>query len=456
MAGLNDVLNSARSALIAQQFALATTSNNVANASTPGYSRQRVDFQPAPSTPTNAGLLGTGVVASQIGRVRERFLDQQVWGSSDTSGKASTEQTILSQVEAAVNEPSDAGLSETLNGLFNALQGLSSQPEEQAARDNVVEQGQLVAQSFRNISANITQLRGDLVNDVQSKISNINELTGEISDLDVQIANASSQGMDPSSLEDRRDSKIDSLASLVKVNVVDNADGSSTVSIGGTIVASKTGAVTLTASATGGQIQVFADHSTQPTSVTSGELGADIECYNTTLPGYLTKLDATANALISRMNALHASGFGIDNPPTTGLAFFTGSSATDIAVNPVLVADSNKVAASADGSTGDNAVALQMANVQNEANMNGGTTTISQYYNTLVSSIGTAINAAQNTSTNQQLVLTQLQNQRTSVSGVSIDEEMTNLIQFQQAYDAASKVVSVVDQLFQSVIQMVQ
>ncbi len=456
MAGLNDILGSARSALIAQQLAMETTSNNVANASTPGYSRQRVDLQESPSIRTNYGLLGTGVLANHIGRVRERFIDQQVWGAGDTSGKASTEQTILSNVEAAVNEPSDAGLSETMSAFFNAFQGLSAQPDESAARDNVVQQGQLLAQSFHNIQANISQLRGDLVNDVKSKLGNINQITSDISDLNVTIANASAEGMDPSALEDQRDLKIDTLSSLVKVNVSDSPDGSVMISIGGTVVASKAGAVALSASISAGQIQIFANDSKQPTAVTSGELGGDLECYNTTLPDYLTKLDATAKALIDQTNTVHAAGYGIDNPPSTGINFFTGSSATDINVNSVVVNDTNKIAASGDGSTGDNKVALAMADLQNKPVLDGGTTSIPQYYNTLVSTIGTAINTAQNTSDNQQLVLTQLQNQRSSVSGVSIDEEMTNLIKFQQAYAAASKIVSVVDQMFQSVIQMVQ
>jgi flagellar hook-associated protein 1 len=456
MAGLNDVLNSARSALIAQQLALEVTSNNVANASTPGYSRQRVDFEENPSVPTNHGLLGTGVAANHIGRMRDRMIDQQIWGASDTNGKATAQQTILSQVEAAVNEPSDNGLSETLSSFFSAFQGLSAQPEQSAARDNVVQQTQLLVQSFHGIQANMTQTRSDIANDIQSKLVNINQLTSDISDLDVKIANATTQGMDPSSLEDQRDLKIDTLSSLVKVNVSDAADGSVMVSVGGTVVASKSGAVALTSAINGNQIQIFAGDSTQPTQVTSGELGGDLESYNTTLPDYMSKLDAAANALITQTNTLHAAGFGIDTPPTTGVNFFTGTSASDININPVVVNDPSKIAASGDGSTGDNQVALAIADLQNKSVMNGGTTTIPQFYNSLVSTIGSAIDASQNTSSNQQLVVNQLQNQRSSVSGVSIDEEMTNLTQYQRAYQAASEVVTVVNELFQSVIQMVQ
>ncbi len=456
MAGLNDVLNSARSALIAQQVAMEVTSNNVANANTVGYSRERVDFEQSPAVPINHGLLGTGVSASHIGRARDRMIDQQLWGASDSNGKATTDQTILSQVEAAVNEPSDSGLSETMSSFFSAFQSLSAQPEESAARNNVVQQGQLLAQSFHNIQSGIAQTQNNIVSDVQSQLQTINQLTSDISDLNVKIANATTQGVEASSLEDQRDLKIDTLSGLVKVNVSDAADGSVMVSVGGTVVASKAGAVALTSVIKGNKMQIFSGASTQPTQITSGQLGGDLENYNTTIPGYMSKLDATANALITQINTLHAAGFGIGTPPSTGVNFFTGTSATDINVNAAVVNDPNKVAASSDGSTGDNQAAVAMANLQNQSVMNGGAATIPQYYNSFVSSIGSAVDAANNTSANQQLVINQLQSQRSSFSGVSIDEEMTNLTQYQHAYQAASEVVTVVNEMMQSLITMVQ
>jgi len=456
MAGLNDILNSARSSLIAQQVAMEVTSNNVANANTAGYSRERVDFEESPAAPVNNGLLGTGVSASHIGRARDRMIDQQLWGASDSNGKATTDQAILSQIESAVNEPSDSGLSETMNSFFSAFQSLSAQPEESAARNNVVQQGQLLAQSFHNIQSSIAQTQSNIVSDVQTQLQNINQLTSDISDLNVKIANATTQGVEASSLEDQRDLKIDTLSGLVKVNVADAADGSVLVSVGGTVVASKAGAVALTSTIKGNQIQIFAGASTQPTQITSGQLGGDLESYNTAIPGYMSKLDAAANALITQINTLHAAGFGIDKPPSTGVNFFTGTSASDINVNAAVVNDPNMVAASSDGSTGNNQTALAMANLQNQSVMNGGTATIPQFYNSFVSSIGSAVDAAQNTSDNQQLVINQLQSQRSSFSGVSIDEEMTNLTQYQQAYQASSEVVTMVNEMMQSLITMVQ
>lgn len=456
MAGLSDVLEVAKRALIAQRLGLDITSNNIANASTPSFSRQRVDFAETPAVRTKYGLIGTGVTASHIGRVRERFIDQQVRAASDTFGYATTQQRILSQVEAAVNEPSDNGIATAMSRFFNAFQDLSVHPEESALRNSVLQQGTILAQGFHRLNANIKQLRGDLANDVEGKLRDINQLTKDISELDIKITNAMAEGLDPSALKDQRDIKIDALAKLVKVNVSEDTNGSVMVSVGGTVIASRAGAVTLNSAIVGNRIKIYAGNSTQETPMLSGELGGVLEAYNTTLPDYLTKLDQAAKALIDRVNALHVAGFGLDKPPSTGNNFFTGTSAENIDIDPAVANNTNNIAASLDGKPGNNEIALAIANVRNEALLNGNTTSIPQLYNTFVSTVGTAITATDNTMRNQELILTQLENQRTAVSGVSIDEEMTNLIKYQRSFDAAAKVVAAVDDLFRTIIQMVR
>lgn len=456
MAGISDVLEVAKRALIAQRLGLDITSNNIANASTPGFSRQRVDFAETPAVRTKYGLIGTGVTASHIGRVRERFIDQQVRAASDTFGYATTQQRILSQVEAAVNEPSDNGIASAISRFFNAFQDLSVHPEESSARNSVLQQGTLLAQGFHRLNTNMKQLRGDLANDVESKLRDINQLAKDISELDTKITNAMAEGLDPSALKDQRDINIDALAKLVKVNVSEDTSGSVMLSVGGTVIASRAGAVTLSSAIVGNQIKIYAGNSTQETTILSGELGGVLEAYNTALPDFLSKLDQAAKALIDSVNALHVAGFSLENPPSTGNNFFTGTSAENIGIDPAVANDTDKIAASLDGKPGNNEMALAIANVRNEALLNGNTTSIPQFYNTFVSTVGTAINATDNTMRNQELILTQLENQRTAVSGVSIDEEMTNLIKYQRSFDAAAKVVVAVNDLFTTLLQMVQ
>jgi flagellar hook-associated protein 1 FlgK len=226
------------------------------------------------------------------------------------------------------------------------------------------------------------------------------------------------------------------------------------ISVGGTTIASRGGSVRLRLDVTGGSAQILADVSGNKVNVTYGELGANLDLYNVEIPSYLTQLDDLASAIITRVNTLHSAGYTLEDPPTTGVDFFTGTGAADIDINNAIQSDVNMIAASADGSTGNNEIAIAIANVINDKILKGNAISPAQFYASLVSSLGTSINASQNMNTSQQLIAAQLDNQKSAVSGVSIDEEATNLIKFQRAYQAAARVVSVVDEMYQTIIGM--
>ncbi len=455
MPGLSMILETARRALLSQQIGINVTSHNIANASTAGYSRQRVNFSPTPALWERYGYLGTGVQAESVGRLRDSFLDGQIRSTNGAMNSAVTQQSILSQVEASFNEPSDAGLSAMMTQFFNSWQTLATHPEDSSARNGVVQQGVLLAQGFQRLHNELDQTHLAINDDVSVKIDSINQLTSQISDLNKRIINAAASGGEPSDLEDERDRKLDDLSKLANITFSKDSSGSITVSIGGMTVASRAGSVDIAAREAGGQLQIVTAKDNLQLNVTGGELGGDLKLYNTTLPGYLSKLDELANALINRVNALHSAGYGLGTPPSTGVNFFAGSSAADMSVDPAIQADATLIAASQDGTPGDNSVALAIANVPNDKVLNGNTLTVSQFYNGLASSVGSDINAVQSTADAQQLVLSQLENQRTSVSGVSLDEEMTSLIQYQRAYDAAARLVNTANEMFQTVLDMV-
>lgn len=440
---------------MAQQVGIGVTSNNIANASTPGYSRQRVDLVATEPSRETAGLLGTGVMAKHVGRIRERFIDQQVRLAHHSLAQASTQQRILGQIEAMLNEPSDAGLSAAINRFLNAFQNLAIHPEETATRNDVLQQGVLLTHSFRRLSSGLKQLRSDLVDDINAQLARVNSLTKEISDLDVQITNAKAVGLDASNAKDQRDSKLEELSKLANISVSEDSRGSVMVSLGGTMLASRAGSVALKALRVGDEIRIVSDQSNNPIAVSSGQLGGVLRLYNTTIPSYLAKLDQIAAALIQRVNTLHAAGFGIGNPPPTGNNFFSGADAESIGIDPIIQSGVNNIAASEDGMPGNNRVALAIAAVGNEPLLNGNTVTVLQSYNSLVSEVGSLLNAADTTQSLQELVLAQLENQRSAVSGVSLDEEMTNLIKFQRSFDAAARVVNAVNELFETILKMV-
>ncbi len=449
------ILETARRALMSQQVGMSVTSHNISNASTIGYSRQRVELAATTPLKESYGLLGTGVMAQSIGRLRDRFLDTQVRSSNQTNGDASAQYQILSQVETSFNEPSASGLSSAMAGFFNAFQDLSVHPEDSSSRNAVLQKGASMADMFHRLSAEINQLRGALADDITTKVNTINTLTGEISALDVQITNAMATGADPSDAKDQRDLKLEELSKLVNITVSEDARGSIVVSAGGTSIASRAGSTPLKATVVGNTIQIVTDPAGSAVDVTAGELGGTLKTYNTSLPDYLQQLDQLAGAIIARVNRLHAGGSGLGTPPPTGINFFTGTGAADMAVSTVVSSNINNIAASGDGTPGDNTVALALAGVLNEKLLNGNSVSPAQFYNGLVSQIGSAVASADNTASSQELILSQLENQRSSVSGVSLDEEMTNMIKFQRSYDAAAKLVTTANDMFQTILNMV-
>ena len=227
------------------------------------------------------------------------------------------------------------------------------------------------------------------------------------------------------------------------------------VSIDGAVVASGAGSAPLQATASGTGMTITLAGSGRQIAVRGGELGGVLGMYNTTIPRYLDQLDQIAGALITRVNTLHASGFGLGNPPSTGTNLFTGTNAATIDINGAVQTNVNLLAASADGTVGNNAIALALANVGNEQIMSGNTLSINQFYGGMVSSVGMAVNSAQHAEDSASSLLDAFNQQQSSVSGVSLDEEMVNMIKFQHAFDAAAKLVTTTDELFQTVLNMV-
>jgi flagellar hook-associated protein 1 len=454
MSGLSQILEIARRSLMAQTSALDTVSHNISNANTTGYSRQRVDLVATDALRERYGYIGTGVTVQKITRLRDSFLDQQIRLTNSALGDASVREQLLSQVEASFNEPSDAGLNAMMSQFFTSFEDLSTSPESSASRNAVLQNGLLLTQSFQRLHTTLTGLRSDLIQDMDTKITKINQLTEEISNLDIRVTNAEAVGANANDLNDQLDTKIDELSKLMDIKVSRDSNNSVMISVGGTTIASRGGSVALKVNVVGNTAQIVADVSGNRINVSSGELGANLDLYNVEIPSYLTQLDDLASAIITRVNTLHSAGYTLEDPPSTGINFFTGTGAADIDINSAIQADVNMIAASADGSSGDNGVAVAIANVINDNILKGNTISPAQFYAGLVSSLGTSINASQNTNTSQQLIAAQLDNQQSAVSGVSIDEETTNLIKFQRAYQAAARVVSVVDEMFQTIIGM--
>jgi flagellar hook-associated protein 1 FlgK len=203
MSGLSQILEIARRSLMAQSSALDTVSHNISNANTEGYTRQRVDLVATEALRERYGYIGTGVAVQKITRLRDAFLDQQIRVTNSSLSDASIREQLLSQVEASFNEPSDAGLNAMMSQFFTSFENMSTSPESSASRNSVLQNGLLLTQSFHRLHTTLGDLRSDLIQDMESKVTKINQLTEEISDLDIRVTNAEAVGANANDLNDQ-------------------------------------------------------------------------------------------------------------------------------------------------------------------------------------------------------------------------------------------------------------
>jgi flagellar hook-associated protein 1 FlgK len=427
--------------ILAQQLALDVTGHNIANANTVGYSRQRASLVatdpytvPGVTRPPQAGQLGTGVDVDQYERIRDSFIDLQLRAQTMLNGANQATQDGLQQVEQAFNEPSDSGLNSLLAKYWSAWQDVSNNPENLATRQALAAAASSLAGGFNQVAQQLSTLQSQTASNVTYTISDVNSIGTQIAALNDAIAKSTVTGDRPNDLLDQRDLLIDRLSGLGNVTLTNGANGSVDVSIGGAALV--TGATSATLA------------ETDMTSLTSGKLSALIALRDTTIPGYQTQLNTIASTLISQTNTAHAAGFDLNG--AAGGAFFTGTDAATIGVNSALVTNPALIAASGNGQPGNAAGALAMNALQGTAVI--GSATIDQAYSQLVTLIGADSQEAQRAYDTSSLLTSTLQSKRDSVSGVSLDEEMTNLVRFQRGYQASARALSAMDDMLDTLI----
>jgi flagellar hook-associated protein 1 FlgK len=343
---------------------------------------------------------------------------------------------------------------------------LATNPIGAAERSGVIAKTTTLAQRFRDTDNRLDTLQTDINQLVSGDVDRVNLLTKEIAGMNLAIQQTEIGGQQPANdLRDRQQILLDELAELVPVQIFQQGDGQLGLQLpGGKPLVNGTAVWELTTTAAGGTTQVqWLDQSGTPTDITNqlsqGKLGGLIRARDALLAGYRDQLDTLANGLITAVNGLHQAG--VDLNGDDGLPLFTGSTAGDIAVNPAIQQDPDTLAAAkresdATYAAGDNRNALDIAALQTASlTLGGSTRTLDEYYGQLVSQIGTDAQRAEQDVAYQGAILEQLNNRRDAISGVSIDEEMTNLIKFQQAYSAAARLITQVDDMMRTILEMV-
>ena len=395
--GIAVSLDIAVRALLTQQATVDTISQNIANVSTPGYTRQRVKLQALQGT---GGAGGVEIVS--IDRVRDLFVDHQIRTANQTAGRHEARAGILSRVEIALAEPTESGLRAVMSRFWNAWRDLSNSPDLTAARAVVVESSADLATTAQTLRGAFDALRAETDVRLVAGANEINALSEEISSLNQQIVELSAVGSGPSRLLDQRDLALDRLSTLADVQLRERADGRIDVTIGGRSLVRGAQAFAIYGDpniANSNYVDLKFVAGDAPVVVTSGQLGGLLEQRDSYLPGRIAELDALIGELITDVNALHAAGRGLDG--STGTAFFTGADASDIAVNAVVRGDLDKLAAATNWTAlngtppGDGSGAAAISDLQYAAQAALGNDTYDEYYEAVVSSIGAAVRGAE-------------------------------------------------------------
>jgi flagellar hook-associated protein 1 FlgK len=456
MGTLGASLNTAVQAMLTDQAALSTTSNNIANANTPGYSRQTVELGEVAPTDYGGLLIGNGVQIEQIVSQHSSLLQTQLDQETQQQSKYNSYLGTMQQVQALFNETSGTGLQSSITGFFNSLQQLSTNPSNTSLRAGVLTAAQNMVQAFSGSASNLVSLQRNVDLSVTQSVSQINTLTAQIAQMNGEVSTANETGQNAGTFVDQRDQLINQLSGLVDVSEINAGNGSLTLTTTGgasLVVGNQSFQLNTQADPTSGFQQVLSQGSNITSSITGGSLGGAIQVRDTTIPSVLSSLDSLASNLEGSVNSVNQAGTDLNGAP--GGIIFTpppaGGSGAALEMN-VAITDPAKIAASLDGSTGDNSNITAMLAVQNQAIVNGQTP-LSAYSN-LVFQIGNNVSTAQSEVSGSQALIQQIQNQIGSVSGVSINEEAANLIQFQQAYQAAAQVASVINSLTATAINL--
>jgi flagellar hook-associated protein 1 FlgK len=459
--GLSIGLDTAVKALRAHQVAVDTSSHNIANANTEGFSRQRVLLRPIGVDGSDhftrdalLGRVGFGVDAHDVNRVRDIFLDFQARQAISAHAEWDAHSTALGRTEMVFNEPSDDGLAAIFTSFWNGWHDLTNDPESSAARTTVVNAGLTLGARLRRAYSDLFSERGELDRQVVGVADRINAAASEIASVNFQIKQVELAGDKANDLRDRRDLLLDQLSKIANVTYTEQQDKTVTVYLGSheLVTANQARVVTAVADpANVGMSKLMFVVDSADVLVSSGELHGLIDVRDNKIPGLISRLNTLAGTMITQLNTLHAAGFGLDG--TTGLNFFTGTDAQTIDVNGLLVSNPEKIAAATVlGAAGNGANSLAIADLQHALTMVGNTQSFGQFYTNTVGMLGADISRAKGLAESGKLLLNHIDGQRQSVSGVNIDEEVNNLTQSQKAYQAAARVISVIDEMLDTLI----
>lgn len=456
MPGLNSIMDTSLSALFAAQAGLATTGHNIANANTAGYSRQEVQFSARRPDLTAYGAIGRGVEVDGIRRIQDDFILNNLRAQTARSESYAAIDSSLSEVESILGSIDNDQIGDALSAFFKAWNALSQGPVNNNLKGNVVNGAQKLVDVFRSVDEGLSSLETNIDNSIQLEMGNLNRLLGQVADMNGQIMASETSGEPANDLRDQRDLLITQISAIAEVSVLEREDGSKDVILAGRTMVTRDSATlfqsTYENTGDGYRMTVVTQGNRQQVELSQGKLEGLLTSRDVQISEVREQLDGLAARIVEEVNYLHTQGRTAEG---SGLLFFTGTSMHTIEVNQALQNNSMLVATGSTTAAGDNDIALAIANLGNAASGGSGTLTVTDQYRALLTDLASNRSTYQFMVENQQNVVAALDSKLASVAGVSLDEEGAAMVRYQNSYNAAAKVISTVQELYDTLMNMV-
>lgn len=514
-------LNLGKRALMAQAQAIKVNGQNITNANTPGYSRQRIEVKNSIHTRDES------INLLESRRIRDRFIDKALRNENQSFGNWDIKTQLLTSIEDIFDEPSDSSINKILSEFWNSWEDLSNYPEGNTQRAMVVQRGIALAQAINRVDFNLNEITKNVEGYINDRISQINTLASQIAHLNSKIVFSEAGGQEASGMRDNRDVLIDKLSKMVNITVADRGNSSLAIYVGGTTLVDDATYNTMTIDNLSNPeyVKILWTSSKTAVNINNGELSGLLELRNDIIPGLRKQINQLASTLTSEVNRLHEAGYGLDR--TTGIKFFseiellslsldleddlnsgivtsdlrkeflnkgislsssaniyidhptsgrwrivnegivytirkesgqlkvyTGTAAK-IAVNNELQKNYRLIAAADDvdengnpeiPQPGDNGTARKISALADETLAAIGTS-LGKHYSNIVNSLASKSQHANIMRQSIEHLVTDLEEQKESVSGVSLDEEIADLIKLQKIYEAASQYMSIINNM---------
>lgn len=454
------------------QVGLQTVSHNIANRNTEGFSRQTVDFKANEPLGSGSTRIGMGARPGQITRTNNSYIEKQLEKEGNQLGYATARSDLMARVEEVYNEQTTKGLNHFMSDMFNSFRELSNNPESLASRTMVKESADFLAKDFHRVDKQLNEIEGDIDFRIATKIEEINQMTKEIATVNEKIQTVEMAGGNANDERDRRDLLVKKLGEAVNIRYAEGDAGAITITAGNSAVLVSGGSYRgLYAQATPGakgkaegRLEIFyksTDDST-PVNVTGqlkgGHIGGLLNVRDEVIGDLHDRMDNMAYTLALEVNDAHREGFNRYNQ--AGQNFFilpTGKTgaAANISLNKEIKEDVGRIAAGGSpDAPGDNRIANVLSALQYKQVLSGGTATLDEFYASAVGKVGVEAQRANSAQSAQKDLYAQLHNIRESVSGVSLDEETTKMIEFQKAFDASARLIRTADEMMDTVLNL--